>query len=80
MLVGAVGIEPSVLLQTRNLFIPRSDESDKNARNDEVRYKKGTKETRATVGFSAVPGDVGRKYKCAAKLYEGPAVILDGTS
>jgi hypothetical protein len=45
-LVGAVGIEPSVLLQTRNLFVPRSDESDKNARNDELRYKKGTKGNR----------------------------------
>jgi len=42
-LVGAVGIEPSGLLQTRNLFILRSDESDKNARNGELRYKKGTK-------------------------------------
>jgi hypothetical protein len=44
LLVGAVGIEPSALLQTRNLFIPRFDESDRNARNDKLRYKKGTKE------------------------------------
>jgi hypothetical protein len=34
-MVGAVGIEPSGLLNPRKLFIPRSDRSEKNARNAE---------------------------------------------
>jgi hypothetical protein len=43
LLVGAVGIEPSGPLKARKLFIPRSDKSDKNGRNAEVRYTAGTR-------------------------------------
>ena len=43
ILVGAVGIEPSSPLQTRKLFILRSDKKYKNARNAEVRYTPGTR-------------------------------------
>jgi hypothetical protein len=42
-LVGAVGIEPSSPLQTRKLFIPRSDKNYKIARNAELRYTAGTR-------------------------------------
>jgi len=38
-----VGIEPTRPLQTRKLFIPRSDKNDENARNAEVRYTAGTR-------------------------------------
>jgi hypothetical protein len=43
VMVGAVGIEPSSPLQTRKLFILRSDKKYKNARNAEVRYTPGTR-------------------------------------
>ncbi len=42
-LVGAVGIELSGPLQTRKLFILRSDKTHKNDRNAEVRYTTGTR-------------------------------------
>jgi hypothetical protein len=41
-LVGAVGIEPLSPVQTRKLFILRSDKNPKNDRNAEVRYTAGT--------------------------------------
>ena len=37
-----MGIEPSSLLQTRKLLIPRADKNYKNDRNTEVRYTAGT--------------------------------------
>jgi hypothetical protein len=40
---AAVGIEPSSLLQTRKLFIPHSGKTDRNGRNGEATYKKGTR-------------------------------------
>ena len=43
ILVGAVGIEPSSPVQTRKLFIPRSDKNYKNDRNAEVRYTADTR-------------------------------------
>jgi len=43
LLEARVGIEPSSLLQTRKLLIPRSDKNYKNDRNTEVRYMAGTR-------------------------------------
>jgi hypothetical protein len=40
-----VGIEPSSLLQTRKLLIPRSDKTYKNDGNAEVGYTAGTRDT-----------------------------------
>ena len=37
-LVGALGVELLSPLQTRKLFIPRSDKTDKNGRNAQPRY------------------------------------------
>jgi len=45
-LVPAGGVEPSEPLQTRKLFIPRPDKSDKTARNAEPRYTAGTRDRR----------------------------------
>jgi hypothetical protein len=42
ILEARVGIEPSSPLQTRKLFIPRSDKNYKNGGNVEVRYTAGT--------------------------------------
>ena len=47
-LVGAVGIEPSSPVQTRKLFIPRSDKNYKNNANTEVRYTAGTPSPQAS--------------------------------
>jgi len=41
--VPAGGIEPSVLLNLRKLFIPHSDKSHRNAKNAEPRYTAGTR-------------------------------------
>jgi hypothetical protein len=41
-LVGALGVELLSPLQTRKLFIPRSDKTDKNGRNTQPRYTAGT--------------------------------------
>ena len=43
LLEARVGIEPSSPLQTRKLFILRSDKKYKNARNAKVRYTPGTR-------------------------------------
>jgi len=45
ILEARVGIEPSSLLQTRKLLVPRSDKNYKNDRNTEVRYTAGTWDT-----------------------------------
>jgi hypothetical protein len=41
--VPAGGIEPSRPLKAHKLFILRSDKTDKNGRNAEVRYTAGTR-------------------------------------
>ena len=66
-----------MLLQTRNLFIPRSDESDKNARNGELRYKKGTK---AAFGVTRCCQDSSRALLALRprKLNDMPAVPFGG--
>jgi len=45
ILEARVGIEPSSPLQTRKLFIPRSDKNYKNDGNAEVGYTAGTRDT-----------------------------------
>jgi hypothetical protein len=54
-LVGAVGIEPSSPVQTRKLFIPRSDKNYKNDRNAEVRYTAGTQCRLQASDVSSIP-------------------------
>jgi hypothetical protein len=71
-LVGAVGIEPSGPLQTRKLFILRSDKSDKNGRNAEPRYTAGTLGISCErIVFTRFPSH-GLKAYLASWAFQGP--------
>ncbi len=61
--VPAVGLEPSVPLKTRKLFIPRSDKTEKNDRNAEVRYTAGTRH-----GLSSKPDSTRARMQQSSRV------------